>query len=114
MSKAALILVDMPPNCAQCPLKKLTKAGLFACGMPSKANNNYFGLCEGDYAERRPDWCQLKELPEPREVAFDDKSPWAEQRRGYNACLEEIQQGNLIPLSDDPCGTDKTMQQLTD
>ncbi len=37
-----------------------------------------------------PEDCPLVKIPEKMDVVSDDESIWAERRRGYNACIDEI------------------------
>lgn len=55
MDKAVLVM-DMPKNCFKCKLNLiLGMGGMVRCGANYKC-------CEKDFQERRPDWCQLKQI----------------------------------------------------
>lgn len=86
MSKAILVLEEMPKNCGECPIALSCK----------------YRVTIGD---SKSPYCPLNNMPEEREVSFDDKSQWAAQRRGYNSCIDEILRGNLIPLVKNQSGT---------
>lgn len=80
MTKAILVLKEMPKNCYQCPY--------------CDCENNYCELC-GEIMEtqgERQSWCPLKELPKKKFVQVDEKHDinYALSCLGYNKCLEEI------------------------
>lgn len=83
MSKAILV-IDMPSNCNECPCRYLTEG----C---------YSDFCQvtcDDLPERydtaKPDWCPLREVPQKKEEndTFTDCEYYRVQ--GYNACIDEI------------------------
>ena len=68
----AILIVDMPKNCGECPCV-----------------NDEFGFCQADEKIRdcdwykSPTWCPLKPMPL--------KSVWGNDfSDGWNACLDEI------------------------
>ena len=81
MSKAILV-IDMPKSCADCPLAQ---------------NDSDYGLCcfevgilydnVRDYKNRRSDDCPLKPMPE-KELDWNDGED--EYITGFNACIDEI------------------------
>ena len=78
MSKAILVLNEMPLSCYECPL-----------------HNYHFCDVNGDPIDYdvRPSHCMLKELPEKHEI---DRSKCSdpfyefEFEYGYNQCIDEI------------------------
>lgn len=87
MSKSILI-IDTPERCSMCKFMRNTDEEYHYCrvlGFDYQVNDYMRSTPKG-----KPDWCPLKAVPEKRNVVFDDKSMWAEQRRGWNACIEEI------------------------
>lgn len=85
MSKAILIMDDMPECCADCP-----------CSFFERDNpilNLICGVTQEDaYNVGKPDWCPLRELPEKipeLKSGYEDLST-SIRRVGFNACLDEI------------------------
>lgn len=84
MAKAILVM-DMPENCADCQLADDDPSGLY-CPL---ADDYYDGT---DSTEDKASWCPLRELPEKipefkHGYESDEKSIL---RKGWNACLDEI------------------------
>lgn len=87
MAKAVLVM-DMPENCADCQLADDDPSGLY-CPL---ADDYYDGT---DSTEDKASWCPLRELPEKKETVHPqecyDNSYWTdEMKAGFNACLDEI------------------------
>lgn len=87
MAKAVLVM-DMPENCADCQLADDDPGGLY-CPL---ADDYYDGT---DSTEDKASWCPLRELPEKKETVHPqecyDNSYWTdEMKAGFNACLDEI------------------------
>ena len=77
----ALIVIDMPKNCAKCKLMYLQGIGE--------------SICNAVDWEERPSWCPLRPLPTKADVdnvAFKGKSNAYRQGfiSGYNCCVDEI------------------------
>lgn len=83
MSKAMLIM-DAPENCAECPCCYLTE-GCYSdiC----KAENR--GLEEG-YREGKPNWCPLREVPQEADIKKAKTMTTLTWLEGWNACIAEI------------------------
>lgn len=87
MSKAVLVL-DMPQTCKDCPLNYLTDCDDSVC-VPTE------NLIYPEWIEenRKPDWCPLYSLPEKKEVTGKypqpDKIP-PSYKIGWNACVDEL------------------------
>ena len=84
MAKAVLVM-DMPESCDKCTLCCMTPYGEYMC---CKMRKN---VPDGE----KPDWCQLRELPEKEETVHSQEcytnGYWSdEMKAGWNACLEEI------------------------
>ena len=80
----AILVIDMPKNCAKCKLMYLQGIGE--------------GICNATDWEERPSWCPLKPMPEKlqfQEPFNDDYTvSWASRLGfvdGWNACIEEIE-----------------------
>ena len=87
MAKAVLVM-DMPECCADCPL---------SCPLrnSSHAKNSYAccyltlkDISKTDYYDKKPDWCPLRELPE--KANHPDYCDNGRFDKGWNACLNEI------------------------
>lgn len=88
MSKAVLVM-DMPSSCLECPIGQNESIPLETCIRCP------FGKCAIDAeVETRPDWCPLRELPE-KITSWKGKSTNYQQghRDGYNACIDELLKG---------------------
>lgn len=84
MSKAVLVL-DMPKSCIDCPCHFAEENGMVYCGVMKK------GLLSDDIETYKPDWCPLRELPEKayHEYYCDN----GRYDRGWNACIDAITGG---------------------
>lgn len=83
MSKSILV-IDTPEYCSECPCSD-------ECAEICRAIDSLIVEVNGEC--KKPDWCPLKDVPEERNVVFDDESIWAERRRGWNTCIDEILKG---------------------
>ena len=89
MSKSVL-LIDTPENCLDCQFCYELDEGVEACCSISDDDKDTSLMkkidCEHGYCQGKPDWCQLKELP--------NKKNWGEifngNVKGWNDCLKEI------------------------
>ena len=77
MSKAILV-IDMPKGCYECPLAVETTHSYGACCITGSRIIDYSNF----------PWCPLKPAPEEQDIWFDDES--SDWERGYNNCLHEI------------------------
>ena len=59
MMGKAILELEMPESCAECPCKGIDVWGMVRCRLIYIKNNKYSGLAEGYFYERRPD-CPLK------------------------------------------------------
>lgn len=79
MSKAVLVLDEMPLCCEEC---RFTDSGGDICCLCNK------DISEHEYQAQKPDWCPLRELPEKEDLQEQDENYiWSE---GWNACINEI------------------------
>lgn len=87
MSKAILVLDEMPECCADC-----------SCSFFERDNPKLNLICSITQEDAnnvgKPDWCPLKEIPEPMKDKCN-KSYNKMYKAGWNDCIEEI-----IHLSD--------------
>lgn len=85
MSKAVLVM-DMPERCADCPLRSSEKTSYVCCYLTLK------NISSTDYYDKKPDWCPLRELPEkiPELKSGCEEVSTSIHRVGWNACLNEI------------------------
>lgn len=92
MSKAVLIM-DMPERCADCPLRNSEKTSYVCCYLTLK------NISSTDYYDKKPDWCPLRELPEHETEMTDADDLGNDYVRGtldgWNACLDTILENGL-------------------
>jgi hypothetical protein len=83
MTNKAILVIDMPETCGDCPLCVGDEYDLVhECCL------KYKGYVE---AKDKPDWYSLREIPEK----YDTERPYIldfneDCKRGYNSCIEEI------------------------
>jgi hypothetical protein len=85
MSKAVLVMDEMPECCADCELADDDSSGLYCV----PADEYYDGK---ESTEDRASFCPLRELPEKipeLKSGYEDIST-SIRRVGWNACLDEI------------------------
>lgn len=87
MSKAVLVM-DMPERCADCPLRSSKKTSYVCCYLTLK------NISSTDYYDKKPDWCPLRELPEKKERRIGEHGERM-FRAGFNACLNEIMRQDM-------------------
>lgn len=93
MSKAVLVLDEMPTSCDLCTFCEIyeTPSGVMTCNNPLSEE---YGCCVSDYVGARPEGCPLRKLPkkrqerDAREYQFGMLGKGFEQ--GWNACIDEI------------------------
>ena len=94
MSKSVLV-IDTPDTCEKCPIR-----------LKGEPNEWCWVLKHGlDDISKKPDWCQLKPIPEKiPEVSYDswfgrnkildhiieDQTKVKDFAKGWNACIDEI------------------------
>ena len=72
----AILVIDMPKNCAECKLMFLQWIGQ--------------SICNAVDWEERPSWCPLKPLPSFKAVDLNDTRDVVMFCHGWNTCLAEI------------------------
>ncbi len=81
----AILVIDMPKNCAKCKLMYLQGIGE--------------GICNAVDWDERPSWCPLRPLPQKKvgDDLYERYGSWTlgdekevSYRVGFNDCLEEI------------------------
>lgn len=86
MSKAILVL-DMPENCSNCPC-------LDDCDNCLAVGTSYTDV---DVLKEKPEWCPLKPLPEKMQVCGRYPQPdgvTPSYKFGFNACIDVILKNN--------------------
>ena len=85
MSKAVLVMDEMPEDCTMCKFWNSKDDECYATGVEELSLNS---------EEAKPDWCQLRELPEREEELPVEKYEFGGLGKaftsGWNACLDEI------------------------
>lgn len=74
MSKAILVLEEMPKDCMYCMFSDWA-----TCRMTRKTH----------LGDTRPEWCPLEPLPEKAELTFIDHGQ-DQITMGWNACIDKI------------------------
>lgn len=87
MAKAVLVM-DIPERCADCPLRSSEKTSYVCCYLTLK------NISSTDYYDKKPDWCPLRELPEKKERRIGEHGERM-FRAGFNACLNEIMRQDM-------------------
>jgi len=86
MSKAVLVMDEMPEDCTMCKFWNSKDDECYATGVEELSLNS---------EEAKPDWCPLRELPEKKEthtvLELHSNGRWSEgMKAGFNICLGEI------------------------
>lgn len=94
MSKAILILNDMPDSCIDCRFCREIDEGVDACCeiMNEPNNKELCRMIDVSYPQDKPNWCPLKELPQKKET--NDNAFMEIMNIGYNACIDDILKGS--------------------
>ena len=72
----AVLVIDMPKNCAECKLIHLQ-------GIEES-------ICNVVDWEERPSWCPIKPLPETKDIGYPNDDYDVGFGDGWDACLKEI------------------------
>lgn len=84
--KKAVIVIDMPEHCDDCPFRVLWAK--YHCVVNSK----FCGDEQGFYSSlTKPSWCPLRPLPEKWEIQPYNSQSRIDWKIGYNNCLDDIQ-----------------------
>ena len=84
MSKAVLVMDEMPEDCTMCKFWNSKDDEGYATGVEELSLNS---------EEAKPDWCPLRELPEKMKVCGRYPQPdgiTPSYKIGWNACLDEV------------------------
>ena len=81
MSKAILVLDEMPLCCQECIF---TDSGGDVCCLCNKDISEY------EYQEQKANWCPLKELPEKTDIQKAKTMTTMNWLEGWNACIDKI------------------------
>lgn len=88
MSKAVLVLDEMPTSCSECDYMATSSFDGHVCILKVVAEN-YKKIGN----EIKPDWCPLRELPEKMNICGKYPQPngmTPSYKIGWNDCLNEI------------------------
>ena len=87
MSKAILVM-DMPDSCLDCRFCREIYEGIEACCeiMCDPDDSSLCRMIEA-YCQFRPNWCQIKELPEKMKYC---NGTYNGEVKGWNNCIDEI------------------------
>ena len=81
----AILVIEMPKNCLECPLGKNMSIAIETCIKCP------LGKCAIDAeTEIRPDWCPLKPMPVKKEKHNAMPFEFKHYIAGYNTCIDEI------------------------
>lgn len=87
----AILVMDMPKSCRECPLaqnKSICIEESYICSPKRK-------WVTDKECESRPDWCPLKEMPQKKICKYHiDEKYMRGVKDGYNTCIEEIMRGS--------------------
>ena len=101
MSKAILIM-DMPINCLECPFRYKSEEmplGNFMYQSLFRCKNEPEDISEDDgdivylndvMMKGKPNWCPLRELPQKKEERKHMNGSEYYKTVGYNTCIDEI------------------------
>lgn len=87
MSKAILVM-DMPKNCAECDLCGIQDDEIFC--IPDDFTHYLSSSYMNHSCESRPDWCPLKELPNPIDVSGCKTEITKARAQEYNGLLAKL------------------------
>lgn len=96
MGKKAILVMNMPKNCAKCEFCLEITENHHCCQRVSDDNNRCKRV-DYDvefYQYEKPKWCPLKEIPEKQITYSTDDEFQRIIKEGYNACIDEILGGS--------------------
>ena len=82
MENKSILVIDTPTNCYECRLIYWGNIGGWNC-KPTRALL--------DDANGKPEWCPLKNLPEPKDIGYPNDDYDVGFGDGWDACLKEIE-----------------------
>ena len=77
----SILVIDTPKDCYDCPC---SNEGCYLCQISRRQ-------LEDDFQEKRPSWCPLKPLPEPKDMGYPNDDYDVGFGDGWDACLKELQ-----------------------
>lgn len=77
----SILVIETPTNCYECPLIYWGNIGGWNC-KPTRALL--------DDANKKPEWCPLRQLPSFKAVDLNDTRDVVMFCHGWNTCLAEI------------------------
>lgn len=97
MSKSILV-IDTPECCFQC---KFSGADRDYCCLKENMASDSNMISEGEYLNRKPDWCPLRDLPDKKpELKYHGNGCFGVNEAmknsfnlGFNTCIDEILKG---------------------
>lgn len=93
MSKAILVIGDMPKSCSMCKFSYEFQ-GVKKCELMNVLNNGASRLSQNTFSMKRHEKCPLRELPEKKEELSIEQYEFGGLGKafvsGWNACLEQI------------------------
>lgn len=84
--RKAVLVMDMPEHCIDCPCH-FAGTSTVVCGVKKEK------LLTDDIETYKPDWCPLRELPNPKEKGKAENILEIFSNAGYNACIVELLKG---------------------
>ena len=84
--------MDMPKDCCDCKFCRELDEGVKACCeiMDNPSNSELCRIIDVHYCMEKPDWCPLRELPNPKEKGKAENILEIFTNAGYNACIDEL------------------------
>ena len=82
----AILIMDMPSRCGECAVCHMV--GSNALCQAEIGATYTIGRLTATYT--KPDWCPLREVPEKKNIYPADTKYAVIQKRGYNACIDDI------------------------
>lgn len=76
----SILVIDTPKDCYDCPC---SNEGCYLCQISRRQ-------LEDDFQDRRPSWCPLRPLPEPKDIGYPNEDYDVGFGDGWDACLKEI------------------------
>lgn len=83
MSKAILIIDNMPDKCRDCSLHEMSGSFDKHLCVPMQKTHDKF-------ANKRPEWCPLTPMPKYSHTGKSDYYQWGDWEDGWNACIDSL------------------------
>lgn len=82
--RKAILVMDMPDSCRECPLFGSRYTDMCCGGMNNKTIDYPYPK------DFKQNWCPLKEIPEIKLSKVSYETDYQSYRRGFYDCLDEI------------------------